>query len=40
MTKTTLQSHLSCSVQGRLQKTPNIPKMRTFLKIGKTGQNA
>ena len=39
MSKTTLQAHLSCSVQKRLKKNPNIRKMRTILKIGKTGQN-
>ena len=39
MSKTTLQAYLSCSVQKQLQKTPNIRKMRTFLKFGKIGHN-
>ena len=38
MSKTTLQAHLSCSVQKRFQKKPDIRKMRTILKIGKTFQ--
>ena len=40
MRKTALLAHYSCSMQKRLQKTANIRKMKSILKMAKNGHNA